>query len=112
VLRPAGFPNAEGTFSGGHVKDATDPTWNNDPAFREGPAFMDQYDPGGDKTDNLAVMSYTDAQTLVQVLEQCGDDLTRENVLRQATNLHELPLGMLLPGITINAGPTDYAPLK
>jgi hypothetical protein len=68
--------------------------------------------PGGDKADSLTVMSYTAAQTLVQVLEQCGDDLTRDNVLRQAANLHELRLGMLLPGITINTGPTDYAPLK
>jgi branched-chain amino acid transport system substrate-binding protein len=112
VLRPAGFRNAEGIFSAGYTKDATDPTWNNDPAFQEWSAFMDQYYPGGDKTDNLTVTSYTAAQTLVQVLEQCGDDLTRENVLRQATNLHELRLGMLLPGITINTGPTDYAPLK
>jgi branched-chain amino acid transport system substrate-binding protein len=112
VLRPAGFGNAEGIFSAGYTKDATDPAWNNDPAFQEWSAFMDQYYPGGDKTDNLTVTSYAAAQTLVQVLEQCGDDLTRENVLRQATNLHELRLGMLLPGITINTGPTDYAPLK
>jgi len=112
VLRPAGFRNAEGIFSAGYTKDATDPTWINDPAFQEWSAFMDQYYPGGDKTDNLTVTSYTAAQTLVQVLEQCGDDLTRENVLRQATNLHELRLGMLLPGITINTSPTDYAPLK
>jgi branched-chain amino acid transport system substrate-binding protein len=112
VLRPAGFGNAEGIFSAGYTKDATDPAWNNDPAFQEWSAFMDQYYPGGDKTDNLTVTSYAAAQTLVQVLEQCGDDLTRENVLRQATNLHELRVGMLLPGITINTGPSDYAPLK
>ena len=112
VLRPAGFPNAEGIFSAGYTKDATDPTWNNDPAFQEWSAFMDRYYPGGDKTDNLTVTSYTAAQTLVQVLVQCGDDLTRENVLQQATSLYELRLGMLLPGITINTGPTDYAPLK
>jgi branched-chain amino acid transport system substrate-binding protein len=112
VLRAAGFRNAEGIFSAGYTKDATDPTWTNDPAFQEWSAFMDQYYPGGDKTDNLTVTSYTAAQTLVQVLEQCGDDLTRENVLRQATNLHELELGMLLPGITINTSPTDYAPLE
>src|SRR5262245_25293484 len=73
---------------------------------------MDQYYPGGDKTDSLTVMSYTAAQALVQVLKQSGDDLTRENVLRQAANLHELRLGMLLPGITINTDPTEYAPLK
>ena len=112
MLRPAGFPNAEGIFSAGYTKDATDPTWNNDPAFQEWSAFMDRYYPGGDKTDNLTVTSYTAAQTLVQVLVQCGDDLTRENVLQQATSLHELRLGMLLPGITVNTSPTDYAPLK
>jgi branched-chain amino acid transport system substrate-binding protein len=112
VLRPAGFRNAEGIFSAGYTKDATDPTWSNDSAFQEWSAFMDQYYPGGDKTDSFTVMSYTAAQALVQVLAQCRDDLTRENVLRQAANLHELRLGMLLPGITINTGPTDYAPLK
>jgi branched-chain amino acid transport system substrate-binding protein len=112
VLRPAGFRNAEGIFSAGYTKDATDLTWRNDLAFQEWSAFMDHYYPGGDKTDTLTVMSYTAAQTLVQVLKQCGHDLTRENVMRQAANLHELPLGMLLPGITINTGPTDYAPLK
>ena len=112
VLRPAGFRNAEGIFSAGYTKDATDPTWSNDPAFQEWSAFMDQYYPGGDKTDSFTVMSYTAAQALVQVLEQCRDDLTHENVLRQAANLHELRLGMLLPGITINTGPTDYAPVK
>lgn len=112
VLRPAGFQNAEGILSAGYTKDATDPTWSDDPAFREWSAFMDQYYPGGDKTDNLTVVSYAAAQTLVQVLERCGDDLTRNNVLRQATNLHDLRLGMLLPGITINTSPNDYAPLK
>lgn len=80
VLRPAGLRNAEGIFSAGYTKDATDPSWNNDPAFQEWSTFMDQYYPGGDKTDSLTVMSYTAAQTLVHVLEQCRDDLTRENV--------------------------------
>ena len=112
VLRPAGLQNAEGILSAGYTKDATDPTWSEDEAFKEWSAFMDRYYPGGDKTDNLTVVSYAAAQTLVQVLERCGDDLTRDNVLRQATNLHALRLGMLLPGITINTGPNDYAPLK
>jgi branched-chain amino acid transport system substrate-binding protein len=91
---------------------ATDPTWSEDPAFREWSAFMDRYYPGGDKTDNLTAVSYAAAQTLVRVLERCGDDLTSDNVLRQATNLHEFRLRMLLPGITISTGPNDYAPLK
>jgi branched-chain amino acid transport system substrate-binding protein len=112
VLRPAGFRNAEGILSAGYTKDATDPTWSDEPAFKEWSAFMDQYYPGGDKTDNLTVVSYTAAQALVQVLERCVDDLTRNNVLREATKLHELRLGMLLPGITINTSPHDYAPLK
>ena len=73
---------------------------------------MDRYYPGGDKTDNLTVASYAVAQTLVRALERCGDDLTRNNVLRQATNLRELRLGMLLPSITINTNPNDYALLK
>jgi len=112
VLRPAGFRNAEGILSAGYTKDATDPTWSGDPAFGQWSAFMDQYYPGGDKTDNLTVVSYAATQTLVQVLERCGDDLTRANVMRQATNLRELRIGMLLPGITVNTSPDDYAPLK
>jgi len=111
VLRPAGLQNAEGILSAGYTKDATDPTWGEDAAFREWSAFMDRYYPGGDKTDNLAVVSYAAAQMLVQVLERCGDDLTRDNVLRPATNLPELRVGMLW-GITINTSPNDYAPLK
>src|SRR5262245_35513514 len=112
VLKPAGFHNAQGILSAGYTKDATDPTWKDDLAFKEWSAFMDQYYPSGDKTDSITVTSYTVAQTLVQVLKQCGDDLTRENVMRQAANLKDLHLGMLLPGITINTGPSDYAPIK
>lgn len=112
VLRPAGFGNAEGILSAGYTKDATDRTWSDDWAFRQWSAFMDQYYPGGDKTDNLTVVSYAATQTLVQVLQRCGDDLTRANVMQQATHLRELQIGMLLPGITINTSPDDYAPLK
>jgi branched-chain amino acid transport system substrate-binding protein len=112
VLKPAGFQNAQGILSAGYTKDATDPAWKDDPAFKEWSAFMDQYYPSGDKTDSITVTSYTVAQTLVQVLKQCGDDLTRENVMKQAANLKDLHLGMLLPGITINTGSSDYAPIK
>jgi branched-chain amino acid transport system substrate-binding protein len=112
VLKPAGFQNAQGILSAGYTKDATDPTWAEDPGFKQWSAFMDQYYPTGDKTDSITVTSYTVAQTLVAVLQQCGDDLTRANVMRQAAGLHGLELGMLLPGITINTGPEDFAPIK
>ncbi len=112
VLKPAGFQNAQGILTDGYTKDATDATWKDDPAFRQWSAFMDHYYPDGDKTNSNTVTSYSAAQTMVQVLKQCGDDLTRENIMRQAANLKSLELGMLLPGITINTGPDDYAPIK
>jgi branched-chain amino acid transport system substrate-binding protein len=112
VLRPAGFANAQGILSAGYTKDATDPAWKDDPAFIAWSGFMDRYYPGGDKTDSITVTSYTVAQTLVAVLEQCGDDLTRDSVMSHAANLKDLRLGMLLPGITINTDPSDFAPIK
>ncbi len=112
VLKPAGFDNAKGILSSSYLKDPTDATWKNDPALKEWLAFMDKYYPDGDKTSALVVGAYLYAQTLVQVLKQCGDDLTRENVMKQAANLKDLELGMLLPGIRINTGPNDFAPIK
>jgi branched-chain amino acid transport system substrate-binding protein len=73
---------------------------------------MDQYYPGGDKTDIITVNAYTVAQMLVRVLQQCGSDLSRVNIMRQAANLRNLELGMLLPGIVINTAPDDFAPIK
>jgi branched-chain amino acid transport system substrate-binding protein len=112
VLKPAGFQNAQAILTTGYTKDATDPIWKDDPAFRQWSAFMDQYYPDGDKTNSSTVTGYAVAQTMVQVLKQCGDDLTRENVMKQAASLKNLELGMLLPGITINTGPNDFAPIK
>jgi len=73
---------------------------------------MDEYQPGADKTDIFNVYGYSTAQTLVQVLKQCGDDLTRPNVMKQAENLHDVALPMLLPGIRINTSPTDHVAIK
>jgi hypothetical protein len=73
---------------------------------------MDKYYPDGDKTSSGVILPYLEAQTLIQVLKQCGDNLTRENVMKQAANLKDFELGMLLPGIKINTGPSDFAPLK
>jgi branched-chain amino acid transport system substrate-binding protein len=112
TLKPAGLDNAKGVLSTAFFKDPTDPTWKNDAAYKEWSAFMDKYYPDGDKTSSGVVLPYLEAQTLVQVLKQCGDNLTRENVMKQAANLKDFELGMLLPGIKINTGPSDFAPLK
>jgi branched-chain amino acid transport system substrate-binding protein len=112
VLRPAGLDNAKGIISSGYLKDPTDPTWKDDAAVREWAAFMRAHYPDGDRTSIFTVYGYAAAQTLVQVLKQCGDELTRENVMRQAANLKDLHLGLLLPGIAINTGPDDYYPIE
>jgi branched-chain amino acid transport system substrate-binding protein len=112
VLKPAGLENAKGILSTNYVKDATDPAWKDDPARKEWVAFMDKYFPEGDKSSTFSVYGYLTAQTLVQVLRQCGDELTRENVMRQAANLKNLELGMLLPGIKLNTSPNDYFPIE
>ena len=112
VLKPAGFNNSKGILSTIYLKDPTDPKWKNDSAYKTWVAFMDKYYPKGDKTSGFTVYGYTVAQTLVQVLKQCGDNLTRENVMKQAANLKNLTLPMLLPGIKINTSPTDYYPIE
>jgi branched-chain amino acid transport system substrate-binding protein len=112
VLKPAGFEISKGILSTNYVKDATDPTWKDDPGYKEWLAFMDKYYPDGDKTNSFVVEGYIAAQALVQVLQQCGDDLTREHIMNQAANLHAVALPMLLPGITVNTSPMDFAPIK
>jgi branched-chain amino acid transport system substrate-binding protein len=112
VLKPAGLENAQNILSAAYLKDQTDPIWHDDSGYKEWAAFIDKYYPDADRTNGYLVGGYTYGQALIQVLRQCGDDLTRENVMRQAANLKNLELGMLLPGITINTGPADYAPVK
>ena len=112
VLKPAGFDAAKGILSTGYLKDATDPTWVNDAGFKQWLAFMDKYFPDGDKTSSFTSYGYAATQTLVQVLTQCGDNLTRENVMKEAANLKNLELGMLLPGVRINTSPSDYFPIE
>jgi branched-chain amino acid transport system substrate-binding protein len=112
VLKPAGFENAKGILSTAYLKDPTDPTWKDDPSIKEWASFMDKYFPDGDKTSTFSVYGYLTAQTMAQVLKQCGDELTRENVMRQAANLKNLELGLLLPGIQINTSPSDYFPIE
>ena len=112
VLQPAGFDNAMGVLSTAYIKDPTDPTWKADAGYREWLAFMEKYFPEGDRTSNFTVYAYSVAQTLVHVLRQCGDELTRENVMKQAASLKSVTVPMLLPGITLNTGPNDYFPIE
>ncbi len=112
VLRPAGLDNSKGVLSTNYLKDPTDPAWKDDPMIKEWATFMDKYFPEGDKTSTFSVYGYLTAQTMVQVLKQCGDELTRENVMKQAANLKNVELGLLLPGIKINTSPTDYFPVE
>jgi branched-chain amino acid transport system substrate-binding protein len=112
TLKPAGLDNAKDLVSDFYLKDPTDPQWKDDPGFKEWLAFMEKYYREGDKTDALNVYGPSNAATVVQVLKQCGDELTRENVMKEAANLHDFTVPMLLPGIKINTSPTDFAPVK
>jgi ABC-type branched-subunit amino acid transport system substrate-binding protein len=112
ALKPAGLENAKDIVSDFYIKDPTDPQWKNDPGYQQWVAFMDKYYPEGDKTDAGNVVGPSNAQTVVQVLQQCGDDLTRENVMKQAATLRDFTVPMVLPGIKINTSPTDFAPIK
>src|SRR5712692_6238107 len=112
TLKPAGLENSKGILSTFWFKDPTDPSWKDDAGVKQWAAFMDKWYPEGDKGDLNNVYPFTISQTLVQVLKQCGDDLTRANVMKQAANLHDLELPMLLPGIKVNTSPTDFYPVK
>jgi branched-chain amino acid transport system substrate-binding protein len=112
ALKPAGLENAKGIISDNSFKDPTDPQWQTDAGYKWWGSFMDKYDPRGDKIDNGNVYGPSMAATTVQVLKQCGDELTRENVMKQAANLQHFELPMLLPGITINTSPTNFAPIR
>ena len=112
VLKPAGLPASQGILTTSYLKDPTDPTWKNDPAMKEWVVFMDKYYPEGDKTSTFTAYGYLVAQTLVQVLKQCGNELTRANVMKQAANLKNLELGLLLPGVKINTSPSDFFPIE
>jgi len=111
VLKPAGLENAQGILSSYYLKDPSDPQYKDDAGVKEWVAFMDKYMPDGDKTSSFTVYGYAVGETMLQVLKQCGDDLTRENVMKQAANLN-FTFGLLLPGMKVTTGPNDYFPLK
>ena len=111
VIKPAGPENAQGIISSAYLKDPTDPQWKNDAGMKAWNEFLDKYYPEANRADASVMYAYTVAQGLVHVLKACGDNLTRENIMKQAANIKDLALGGLLPGVKVNTSPTDFAPL-
>ncbi|VTU24341.1 Leucine-specific-binding protein precursor [Variovorax sp. SRS16] len=112
VLTPAGLDKSVGLLTVQYYKDPNDPQWKDDPAMLEWRAFMGRYYREGDPKDASNLYAYLAAQIMVQILKQCGNDLTRENVMRQAANIKNLKLPLLLTGMSLNSSPTDYALVK
>lgn len=112
ALRPAGLENSIGVISTSFLKDTGDTTWKHDTAIKDWMAFMDKYYPDGDREDAYALFGYAAAETLMQVLTQCGDDLSRENIMKQAASLKNYQSSIALPGIAINTGPSDFRPIE
>jgi branched-chain amino acid transport system substrate-binding protein len=112
VMKPAGLEASEGVLSAGYLKDASDPQWANDEGMKKFMAFIDKYMPGANISDANLVYGYAAAQTMVQVLKQAGDDLTRENVMKQAASLKDFTPDTTLPGIKVNTSATDFAPIE
>jgi ABC-type branched-subunit amino acid transport system substrate-binding protein len=112
VLKPAGFQNAQDIISAAYLKDPSDPQWANDPGMKDYLAFLQKDFPEGNKLDASVVVGYSVTQTMLQVLKQCGDNLTRENIMKQAASLKDFRVEMLLPGIKINTSATDFAPIS
>ena len=112
VIKPAGFQNAQGIISAAYLKDPSDPQWDNDAGMKEFLTFLEKDFPEGNKLDASVVVGFGVTQTLIQVLKQCGDNLTRENIMKQAANLKDFRTEVLLPGIKINTSATDFAPIS
>jgi branched-chain amino acid transport system substrate-binding protein len=112
VIKPAGFENAQGIISAAYAKDGADAQWDNDPGMKKFYAFLAKDFPEGNKLDGSVVYGYGAAQTLVKVLQMCGDDLTRANVMKQAASLKDFVPDTMLPGVKLNTSPTDFAPIS
>jgi ABC-type branched-subunit amino acid transport system substrate-binding protein len=112
VLKPAGLDASRDLLTTYYIQDPTDPQWKKLQGYKDWLAFMKKYYPDGNIEDAFNVYGYSAAQTLVHVIRQCGNDLSRENIMRQAANMKDLTLPMLLPGIKINTSPTDFAPIE
>ena len=112
VMKPAGAEKSRGVVTATFIKDPTDSRWMNDPGMKEWRAFCAKYLSPTDFIDGNSVSGFTVAAVLVQVLKQCGNDLSRDNIMRQAANLKDLELPMLLPGIEVNTSPANYSPIR
>jgi branched-chain amino acid transport system substrate-binding protein len=112
VMKPAGFENSQGIISSAYLKDTSDSQWKNDAGMKDFDEFLTRYFPEGNRIDLNLMYGYTVAQGLVYVLKNCGDDLTRENIMKQAASIKNLQLGGLLPGIKVNTSATDFAPIS
>jgi branched-chain amino acid transport system substrate-binding protein len=112
VLTPAGPEKAVGMVSTNYLKDPVDPSWVNDPGMQEWRDFMAKNMPGADVTDASYVFAYSVSKAMMQVLKQCNGDFSRENVMKQAANLHDLEIPTLLPGIKVNTSPTNFHPIR
>ena len=111
-MKPAGFENAQDIISSNYLKDPTDARWKDDAGMKAWNEFLDKYYPEANRADIFVMYAYTVAQGLEHVLRSCGDNLTRENVMKQAASIRDLELGGLLPGVKVNTSPTDFAPLS
>ena len=112
VMKPAGLDNSQGVVSAAYAKDASDPQWDNDPGIKAFDEVLAKYLPEANRVDASALTGYNMAQTMVEVLRRCGDNLTRENVMKQASSLNGLEQGGLLPGVKISTSPTDFQPIE
>ena len=112
VMKPAGFENGQGVLSAHYAKDAGDAQWKDDPGMKKFLAFLDKYYPDADRTNSQVIYGYGAAQTLTRILEMCGDDLTRANIMKQAANLKDFTPDTLLPGVKLNTSATDFAPIE
>jgi branched-chain amino acid transport system substrate-binding protein len=112
VMKPAGFENSQGIISSNYLKDTSDPQWKNDAGMKAFDEFLTKYFPEGNRVDGSVMYGYTVAQGLVYVLKNCGDDLTRENIMKQAASINGLELGGLLPGVKVQTSATDFAPIS
>ena len=112
VIKPAGYENSQGLLSAAYAKDAADPQWKDDPGMKKFFALLDKYYPEADRLNSSVVYGYGAAQTLTRILEMCGDDLTRANIMKQSANLKDFTPDTLLPGVKINTSATDFAPIE
>ena len=112
VMKPAGFENSQDIISSNYLKDTSDPQWKNDAGMKAFDEFLTKYFPEGNRVDGAVMYGYTVAQGIVHVLKACGDNLTRENVMKQAAGIKGLELGGILPGIKVNTSATDFAPIS